>query len=81
MRPGRIAFGAFLVLCTFATLAFLVVPVVAIFGKVPPRTLVEQLGNRIVLDAIRVTAEANLLALVILRPISSRPTASGVARC
>jgi molybdate transport system permease protein len=66
MRPGRIAFSAFLVLSTFATLAFLIVPVVAIFGKVPPRTLVEQLGNRIVLDAIRVTAEANLLALVIL---------------
>jgi molybdate transport system permease protein len=66
MRPGRIAFGAFLFVSTFATLAFLVVPVVAIFGKVPPRTLVEQLGNRIVLDAIRVTAEANLLALAIL---------------
>jgi molybdate transport system permease protein len=66
MRPGRIAFSALLVVTTFATLAFLVVPVVAIFGKVPPRTLVEQLGNRIVLDAIRVTVEANLLALVIL---------------
>jgi molybdate transport system permease protein len=66
MRPRRLAFGAFLVVCTFVTMAFLVVPVVAIFGKVPPRTLVEQLGNRIVLDAIRVTAEANLVALVLL---------------
>jgi molybdate transport system permease protein len=62
----RTAFSAFLVVCTFATLAFLVVPVVAIFAKVPPRTLIEQLNNRIVLDAIRVTLEANLLALVIL---------------
>jgi molybdate transport system permease protein len=66
MKPGRIAFGAFLVVSTFLTLAFLVVPVVAIFGKVPLRTLVDQLGNRIVLDAIRVTAEANLVALALL---------------
>jgi molybdate transport system permease protein len=66
VKPGRIAFGAFLVVSTFLSLAFLVVPVVAIFGKVPLRTLVDQLGNRIVLDAIRVTAEANLVALVLL---------------
>jgi molybdate transport system permease protein len=71
MRPARIAFGAFLVVSTFLTLAFVVVPVVAIFGKVPVRTLVAQLGNAIVLDAIRVTAEANLLALVLLLSIGT----------
>jgi molybdate transport system permease protein len=71
MRPARIAFGAFLVVSTFLTLAFVVVPVVAIFGKVPTRTLVAQLGNAIVLDAIRVTAEANLLALVLLLSIGT----------
>jgi molybdate transport system permease protein len=66
MRPGRLAFGAFLVVTTFVTLAFLVVPVVSIFWKVPPSTLLDQLGRSVVLDALRISAEVNLLALAIL---------------
>jgi molybdate transport system permease protein len=66
MRTGRLAFSAFLFLTTFVTLTFLVVPVVSIFWKVPPSTLLDQLGRSVVLDAIRVSAEVNLLALAIL---------------
>jgi molybdate transport system permease protein len=66
MRPGRLAFSAFLFVTTFLTLGFLVVPVVSIFWKVPPRTLIDQLGSSVVLDALRITAEVNLIALVIL---------------
>jgi molybdate transport system permease protein len=66
MRPGRLAFSALLVVTTFLTLGFLVVPVVSIFWKVPPHTLIDQLGSSVVLDALRVTAEVNLIALAIL---------------
>ena len=71
MRPGRLAFTAFLFVTTFLTLAFLVVPVVSIFWKVPPRTLIDQLGSSVVLDALRVTAEVNLIALAILLVIGT----------
>ncbi len=48
------------------TLAFLVVPVVSIFWKVPPSELLDQLGRPVVLDAVRISAEVNLIALAIL---------------
>jgi molybdate transport system permease protein len=71
MRAGRFIFGAFLVLTTFVTLAFLVVPVVSIFWKVPPSKLLDQLGRPVVLDAIRISAEVNLIALAILLVIGT----------
>jgi molybdate transport system permease protein len=52
-----------LVFCTaFVGFAFLVLPVVAIFARVPPGTLLSQLGNGVVLDALRVTAETSAVA-------------------
>ena len=46
----------------FVGFAFLVLPVVAIFARVPPGTLISQLGNGVVLDALRVTAETSAVA-------------------
>jgi molybdate transport system permease protein len=66
MRLGRLAFSAFLVVTTGATLVFLVVPVAAIFGKFPISTLLDQMRQPVVRDAIRITAEVNLLALAIV---------------
>ena len=40
-------------------LAFLLLPLVAIFLRVPPGELVAQLGNDVVLDALRVTLKTN----------------------
>jgi molybdate transport system permease protein len=71
MRPGRIAFAGFLFITTFVMLAFLVVPVVSIFWKVPPSQLLDQLRRPVVIDAIRITAEVNLIALAILLVIGT----------
>jgi molybdate transport system permease protein len=71
MRPGRLVFSAVLGLTALATFAFLVVPVVAIFQKVPPGTLIDQLGTRIVRDALRISAEVNGLALLILLAVGT----------
>ena len=65
---GRRLFTAALVAATALALGFLVVPLVAIFLRVPPGDLVAQLGNDVVLDAIRVTLKATLIsqALILL---------------
>jgi len=49
-------------------LAFLVLPIVAIFTHVPPGKLVDQLSNPVVRDALRVTLRTSLVAqfLIIL---------------
>jgi molybdate transport system permease protein len=65
---SRRLFTATLVAATVLALGFLLLPLVAIFLRVPPGELVSQLGNDAVLDAIRVTLKATLIsqALILL---------------
>jgi molybdate transport system permease protein len=44
------------------TLAFLVIPVLAIFLRVPPGTLLHQLGSGVAVDALIVTLKTNAIA-------------------
>jgi molybdate transport system permease protein len=52
----------FVFLATFVALAFLALPLAAIFGRVPPGRLVAQLGNPVVTDALLVSLKTTLLA-------------------
>ena len=65
---GRRLFTAALVAATVLALGFLLLPLVAIFLRVPPGDLISQLGSDVVLDAIRVTLKATLIsqALILL---------------
>ncbi len=69
---SRLLFVAGLFAATFATMLFLVLPIVAIFTHVSPATLVDQLGNPVVTDALLVslqtTAEAQILVLLVGTP-------------
>ncbi len=50
------------VLATALVLCFLIVPVVALFLRIPPGELISQLGNEVVTDALVVTAKTNAIA-------------------
>src|SRR5436305_8012970 len=54
--------GLLVFVASAAALAFLALPVVAIFARVPPGKLVAQLGNPIVTDALIVSLKTTLLA-------------------
>ena len=66
--PGRIdrwvafSFG----LAVAALLAFILLPIVAIFVRVPPGTLLAQLHSRVALDALGVSLRASLTALALI---------------
>jgi molybdate transport system permease protein len=62
----RRLFAGVLVAATAIALAFLLLPLLAIFLRVPPRELVSQLGNEVVLDAIVVTAKATLISQALI---------------
>jgi molybdate transport system permease protein len=53
-------------LAAVAMLAFLLLPVAAIFLRVPPGELFDQLGSDVVRDAFFVTVKTNLIALVFI---------------
>jgi molybdate transport system permease protein len=59
-------FRAALVLTTGVALLFLLLPIVAVFLRVPPGELVSALGSRPAVDAIRVTAETIAVAMVLI---------------
>ena len=59
---GRVAFRVALGACLVVTLAFLVIPVLAIFLRVPPGTLLHQLGSGVATDALIVTLKTNAIA-------------------
>jgi molybdate transport system permease protein len=59
-------FRAALVVATAVALLFLILPVVAVFLEVPPDELVSALGSDAALDALRVTAETNLIAMALI---------------
>ena len=58
----RAAFPLLLGVCLALTLAFLLVPVLAIFLRVPPGTLLHELGSGVAIDALVVTLKTNALA-------------------
>jgi len=60
------AFDLSLYVAATAVVAFFLLPVVAIFTRVPPRELVDQLSNDVVRDALRVTLVTNLVALAFI---------------
>src|SRR5262249_17527208 len=62
----RLAFNGLLLLCTFLSLAFLVLPLVAIFARVPLRHLLDQLSSPVAQDAMRLSFETNVISLGIL---------------
>jgi molybdate transport system permease protein len=64
---------------TATALAFLVLPVVAIFARVPPGRLFGQLGNGAVVDAIRVSAETSAAAQSLVLALGT-PAAVVLAR-
>jgi molybdate transport system permease protein len=62
----RRAFDVLLVASLALALAFLLLPMLALFVEVPPRTLVEQLGSEAALDALVVTLKTGLVAHVVV---------------
>ena len=62
----RLAFQGLLLLATFLSLAFLVLPLLAIFLRVPLRHLLDQLSSPVARDAVRLTLETNVISLGIL---------------
>jgi molybdate transport system permease protein len=65
-RAREAAFIACLFLATFLTLGFLVLPIVAVFARVPLHLLVDQLGEKPVQDAVALTATTNGIALAVI---------------
>ena len=58
VRPFTLVLG----LATLLALAFLVIPILALFLRIPLSELVDQLDNQIVVDALVVTAQTNAVA-------------------
>ncbi|HSS58672.1 MAG TPA: molybdate ABC transporter permease subunit, partial [Solirubrobacteraceae bacterium] len=75
----RGAFTALLALCTGITLAFLAIPIVALFTQVPLRDIPSLLGTPAVQDALKVTIRTNVLANVLILGFGT-PTAWFIAR-
>ena len=59
-------FGALLAAATALTLVFLLIPIVAIFAELTFQEFVDGVTSDVALDAIRVTAETNLIALALI---------------
>jgi molybdate transport system permease protein len=60
------AFGALVFAATLIVLGFLVLPIVAIFARVPLHLLIDQLDDPIVRDALVLTATTNAIALAVI---------------
>jgi molybdate transport system permease protein len=58
----RVAFAGLLIAATALALAFLLVPLLAIFLRVPLGRLLDQLGSRVFLDALVVSLKTSLVA-------------------
>jgi molybdate transport system permease protein len=74
----RRLFGVVLFLATALTLTFLLLPLVAIFLRVPVGELVSQLGSGVAVDALLVTLETNALAQALILLVGT-PTAYFIA--
>jgi molybdate transport system permease protein len=75
----RSAFTFVLVFALALTLAFFMLPIAAVFLRVSPGTLVDQLGRDVVVDALVVTAKTSLIAQTIIFLVGT-PAAYVVAR-
>jgi molybdate transport system permease protein len=75
----RKAFSALLALCTGITLAFLAIPIVALFTQVPLGDVPGLLGRPAVRDALAVTVRTNLVANALILGFGT-PTAWLIAR-
>ena len=75
----RSAFTIVLVLALGLTLAFFLLPIAAVFLRVSPGTLLDQLGRDVVVDALVVTAKTSLIAQTIIFLVGT-PAAYLVAR-
>ena len=64
MRPTP--FGAALAAAATVALAFLLIPIVAIFAELSFGELVDGITSDVALDALRVTAETNLVAMLLI---------------
>jgi molybdate transport system permease protein len=64
---------------SFVTLAFLALPVIAVFARVSPAELVSQLGNPVVTDALLVSLKTTLAAQALILLLGT-PTAVVLAR-
>ena len=62
----RHAFTSVLVMAAAVLFAFLLLPLVAIFVRVPPGDLLSQLGSGVVRDALIVTVKTTLIAQVLI---------------
>src|SRR5437764_12865025 len=69
----RIGIGLFVAVAV-VTLAFLLLPIVAIFAHTSPAKLVEQLSNPVVVDALVVTLKTSLIAQLLILLLGT-PTA------
>ena len=58
----RLGAGALVFAATFVALAFLLVPIVAIFARVPPGRLAAQLSNPVVTDALLISVKTSAIA-------------------
>ena len=65
------AFGAVLFIATLVVLGFLVLPIVAIFARVPLHLLIDQLRDPVVRDALELTAVTDAIALVVILLVGS----------
>jgi molybdate transport system permease protein len=77
-RRRRSLFFALLALATALALAFLLLPLVAIFVRVPPGELFAQLGSEVAIDALVVTLKANAIAQALILAFGT-PTAYLIA--
>ena len=59
-------FAALLAVATTASLAFLLLPIVAIFAELSPGDLRDGLTSEVTRDALRVTVETNLVAMALI---------------
>jgi len=62
----RLAGGALVFGAAFVAFAFLVLPVVAIFARVPPGKLVAQLSNPVVTDALEISLKTTAIAQALI---------------
>ena len=65
-RARGAAFGIGTFLLTLVALGFLVLPIVAIFARVPLHRLLDQLDDPVVRDAMVLTGTTNAIALAVI---------------
>ena len=70
----RTLLGVVVFAASFVSLAFLALPVIAVFARVSPARLVAQLGNPVVTDALVVSLKTTLLAQALILVLGT-PTA------